>query len=300
MTEHKITPLQKILANQIVYWLKGEKALKNTKLAESTVAQRFNVSRTPVRAALTYLQQLGITQTLPYRGFALAMDASEIIGFDTQSKQDNEQESLYLQILKDLFFGKLSHTFSETELQTRYGASRTSIRQLLMQLEADSIVIRGLGYKWMVESTLNEVRSHLESYRFRLIFEPAALLEEDWLLDRSELESCKSRQLAAIAEPDSVTPRQLFDLSADFHELLVSCSGNRFLLGAMRQQNRLRRATDQVSMHLQTNVKKACGRRLTILELLLSGDNQEAAIKLKELLENDVRVMKRTYGSMET
>ena len=66
----------------------------------------------------------------------------------------------------------------------------------------------------------------------------------------------------------------------------------------MRQHNRLRKATDLASMHLQSSVSKSCQRRLEIIELVLAGDNTAAAEKLTALLENDMRVMKRSYGDV--
>ena len=68
----------------------------------------------------------------------------------------------------------------------------------------------------------------------------------------------------------------------------------------MQQHNRLRKATDLVSMHIQSSVTKSCQRRLEIIELVLEGDNQTASTKLAQLLENDIRVMKRTYNDVMT
>ncbi|WP_373365109.1 FCD domain-containing protein, partial [Vibrio vulnificus] len=98
--------------------------------------------------------------------------------------------------------------------------------------------------------------------------------------------------------PDTVNASDLFNLSADFHELLAACSGNRFLLGNMQQHNRMRKATDLVSMHIQSSVIKSCQRRIEILDLVLESKNKEAAKKLTQLLENDIRVMQRTYSNV--
>lgn len=299
MTLDKTTPLQQMLATKIVAWLKQEQVKKGFKLTEASIAQRFNVSRTPVRAALTFLQSKNIAETLPYKGFALKVDAAEIADFAPPESSESQQEALYLAILKDLLFGQLSTSFSEAELQKRYQASRHEIHQVLLQLEADAIVFSGPGYKWLVQAGLNEVESHFESYRFRLIFEPAALLEPNWRLDVAAFEQLQHRHLQAIAQPDTISAKQLFELSADFHELLASCSHNRFLLAAMKQQNRLRRATDQVSMKMQTNVVKACQRRLDIMAALLNGQQNLAKELLTGLLENDIRVMQRTYQQLQ-
>ncbi|POB67627.1 transcriptional regulator, partial [Vibrio vulnificus] len=86
---------------------------------------------------------------------------------------------------------------------------------------------------------LNTLERHTESYRCRLIFEPAGLLEPSWSADLNALQQCRERHLQAIQQPDTVNASDLFNLSADFHELLAACSGNRFLLGNMQQHNRM-------------------------------------------------------------
>ncbi|MBW3695308.1 GntR family transcriptional regulator [Vibrio sp. T187] len=293
-----ITRLQQDLLFKIVARLKDEKAKAGSSLNESSLAQQFEVSRTPLRAVLKYLSSQGIAKAVPYKGFVLQVDAVEI---ETDAQNDNEQvrqEQLYLRILMDLFFDELDATFSEKELQQRYDANRGEIQNVLRLLENDAIFRRSPGYKWQVDGVLNTLERHTESYRCRLIFEPAGLREPTWKLDRPALERCRARHIQAIEEPHSISASHLFSLSAEFHELLASCSGNRFLLSVMQQHNRLRKATDLVSMHIQSSVSKSCQRRLDIIEMVLAGDNSSAATKLSQLLENDIRVMQRTYNDV--
>ncbi|SON52582.1 GntR family transcriptional regulator [Vibrio tapetis] len=290
-----ITQLQQDLLFKVVARLKAENASAGSSLNESSLAQEFEVSRTPLRAMLTHLSAQGICKAVPYKGFVLQVNAADINIESGGSNEQARQEQLYLRVLMDLFFGELGASFSEKDLQQRYQANRGEIQSVLRLLESDAIFRRSPGYKWQLDGVLNTQERHAESYRCRLIFEPAGLLEPTWKLDLVKLEHCRDRHIKAIAEPESVTASQLFSLSADFHELLASCSGNRFLLGVMQQQNRLRKATDLVSMHIQSSVSRSCQRRLDIMELVFDGDNQAAATKLAELLENDIRVMKRTY-----
>ncbi|WP_367971679.1 GntR family transcriptional regulator [Vibrio scophthalmi] len=293
-----ITQLQKDLLFKVITMLKADDARAGTSLNESSLAQQFEVSRTPLRAVLKHLSEQGITKAVPYKGFVLQVDASSIDTTEGTSSEQSRQEQLYLRILMDLFFGELGSTFSEKELQDRYEANRGEVQHVLRLLENDAIFRRSPGYKWQLDGVLNTLERHTESYRCRLIFEPAGLLETTWQLDRSALERCKEHHLRAIAAPQLVTASALFRLSAEFHELLAACSENRFLLATMQQHNRLRKATDLVSMHIQSSVSKSCQRRLEIIEQVLSGNNQAAAAKLAQLLENDVRVMTRTYNDV--
>ncbi|HAU8291672.1 TPA: GntR family transcriptional regulator [Vibrio vulnificus] len=298
MEKAPITKLQQDLFNQVVSKLKADDAKIGANLNESSLANQFQVSRTPMRAVLSYMSALGIAKAVPNKGFTLQIDAHAIQTNENADNKTSRQEKLYLRLLMDLFFGEIAAAFSEKELQERYNANRGEIQSVLRLLENDGILRRSPGYKWHLDGVLNTLERHTESYRCRLIFEPAGLLEPSWLADLNALEQCRDRHLQAIQKPDTVSASDLFSLSADFHELLAACSGNRFLLGNMQQHNRMRKATDLVSMHIQTSVIKSCQRRLEILELLLEGKNKEAAKKLTQLLENDIRVMQRTYSNV--
>ncbi len=295
-----ITKLQQNLLFKVIARLKADNAKAGSSLNESSLAQQFEVSRSPIRAVLKHLSAQGITKVVPYKGSVLQTDAANIEISGQDNDQQPRQEQLYLRVLMDLFFSELGQSFSEKDLQQRYDANRGEMQSVLRLLESDGIFRRSPGYKWQLDGVLNTLERHTESYRCRLIFEPAGLLEPTWTLDNGAIESCRARHAQAINVPESVNASQLFSLSAEFHEQLAACSGNRFLLSTMQQHNRLRKATDLVSMHIQSSVTKSCQRRLEIIELVLEGDNQTASTKLAQLLENDIRVMKRTYNDVMT
>ncbi len=293
-----ITRLQQDLLLKLVSQLKADDAKAGSSLNESLLAQQFQVSRTPLRKVLEHLTKENICKKVPYKGFILRIDAQAIVTSCDSETQQSNQELLYLRILMDLFFDEIGSSFSENEIQQRYDVSRGEVQSILRLMENDGIFRRSPGYKWQLDGVLNTLERHTESYRCRLLFEPAALLEPTWALDKAALTACRDRHIEAINKPDSINANQLFALSAEFHELLAACSGNRFFLGIMQQHNRLRKATDLVSMHIQSSVTRSCQRRLDIIDLVLKQENQAAAAKLTQLLENDVRVMTRTYKDL--
>ncbi|WP_028299634.1 GntR family transcriptional regulator [Oceanospirillum beijerinckii] len=295
MSKTAITALQQKLASQIIHWIRSEHLSAGYRLKEAELAQRLGVSRTPIRAALLYLQEHQLVRSLPYRGFELLVDSSELTEPEKNTEQPPVEEKVYLRVLVDLFFQELTESFSEKEFQLHYQLSRHSGRNLLQQLENDGLLSRGQGYKWQVNPSLNSLQHHYESYRCRLMFEPAALLEPQWQLNRSALKQLQSRHQAIIEQNNPIPAKILFQLSADFHEQLIACSGNRFLLQMMQQHNRLRKATDLISMQFKSSPVKACQRRLNIINSLLIGDNKDAAKQLTALLENDIRVMQDSY-----
>lgn len=293
------TALQLRLADQIVQWLKQQRAPKGFRLREAALAELFQVSRSPVRAALALLEQEGVVESVPYRGVELRIPAESLV-LETQAAEPvAESERLLMAFLIDLLLDEMPTVFSERELQHRFNASRTEVQRLLVQLEVDGMVQAGQGYKWLLSDNLNNAQSHHESYRCRLMMEPAALLEPGWVLDIKGAKALLERHQKAVDHPDQVSAAELFALSADFHELLMHCSGNRFLLSMMRQHNRLRKPSDLLSMQLYTSVEKACRRRMLILQTLQAGDNHRASELLRALLENDIRVMHRTYEKVD-
>lgn len=170
MDTSSITKLQMDLLFKIVTQLKAENAKAGSSLIESSLAQQFEVSRTPMRAVLNHLSEQGVTKSVPYKGFVLQVDAIDIELAAQDNQVQERQEKLYLRLLMDLFFGDLGDSFSENELQQRYDASRGEVQSVLRLLESDAIFRRSPGYKWQVDGVLNTLERHTESYRCRLIF----------------------------------------------------------------------------------------------------------------------------------
>jgi DNA-binding GntR family transcriptional regulator len=141
-------------------------------------------------------------------------------------------------------------------------------------------VLRGRHYqRWEFTETLDSVESERESYRFRLIVECAALREPGFRIDHERLLACRERQQSLLAQAARYNWMDFFEANAQFHELLASFSGNRFVLDTVQQQNRLRRMSD-LSDYPLVNVDllhKSCREHLEILDAVEDGDLARAA-----------------------
>jgi DNA-binding GntR family transcriptional regulator len=87
-------------------------------------------------------------------------------------------------------------------------------------------------------------------------------------VDHERLLACRERQRALLAQASRHSWMDFFEANAQFHEMLASASGNRFILDAVRQQNRLRRMSD-LSDYPLVNIDllhKSCREHLQILE----------------------------------
>ncbi|MGO4430015.1 FCD domain-containing protein, partial [Streptomyces sp. MCAF7] len=115
--------------------------------------------------------------------------------------------------------------------------------RVLSRMEGEDLVRRKAGGRgWEFQHVMATVDAHDQSYRFRMIIEPAALLEPGFTVDTDAFARHRQQQEALLHGDILLLPRaELFQVNASFHEMLVGCSGNQFLLDAVRRQNRLRR-----------------------------------------------------------
>ncbi|MFN7001362.1 MAG: FCD domain-containing protein, partial [Elioraea tepidiphila] len=77
----------------------------------------------------------------------------------------------------------------------------------------------------------------------------------------------------------------LFEMNARFHEGLVAGAGNRFLLAAVQQQNRLRRFSNYDWGYGPARVVQSCTEHLEILDRLEQGEAELASLLLRRHLE---------------
>jgi DNA-binding GntR family transcriptional regulator len=164
----------------------------------------------------------------------------------------------------------------------RYGVPRTVLARVLTRMAQDGIVERRDGQGWRFLQTLDSPQLHDESYRFRLLIEPAGLLEPTFAVDQPEAERIRDAH-AAMLETNfrNVTSVAFFDLNAAFHEFVARCSGNRFMHQAMIQQNRLRRFHDYYWTYGVERMRQSCREHLAILAKVISGDREQAAALMR-------------------
>lgn len=247
-------------------------------MTEADLAGRLGISRTPVRAALRFLHERDVLAHAPNRGYTLVA-GREALALVRRELPEDEEKTLYYRLLRDRLSGKLPTRVNELELAQGYGVPRTLLRTVLTTLLQDG-VLRGRHYqRWEFTETLDSVESERESYRFRLTVECAALREPGFRVDHERLLACRERQRALLAQASRHSWMDFFEANAQFHELLASASGNRFMLDAVRQQNRLRRMAD-LSDYPLVNIDllhKSCREHLQILEAVEDNDLVTAA-----------------------
>jgi DNA-binding GntR family transcriptional regulator len=279
-----IKPLISELTVRIAERIKHEAMPEGSHLVEQALADAFQVSRSPVREALRILEAEGIVRFNPNRGFFVARAGERIRIPDIDIPVPAEEEK-YRRMAEDRIRGRLQGHVSETELMSRYGVSRVKLMKILMRINQEGWIERRPGHGWNFPPILDSAEALDQGYRFRMLIEPAALMEPTYRVDPLLFARLRSEQEAFLAAPISErTPFKLFDIGARFHEQIISCSGNRFYLEAIRHVNRLRRLIEY-SLRVDAFRLNHHREHIEIMTLLERGRRATAAALLRDHID---------------
>ncbi|HFD7767342.1 TPA: GntR family transcriptional regulator [Klebsiella variicola] len=255
-------------------------------LREQHLADALGVSRTPVRAGLKELTRMGAVEARPNQGFFLLKRSNELDQLEIEQSKSNDQK-LYEQLVHDRIAGILPESFTQTEISQRYDVDRGVLTRTLVKLSEDGLIARNAGHGWRFLQTLNSDIALRNSYGFRLMIEPMALLTPNLHVDRQMVKRLRARHLRLITHPDitQVPAKEIFETDAAFHELLAEASGNLFVLQAIQQQNRLRRLLEFGSYHNKRRVKEWCEEHVAIIDALRENKQEQAAELMRKHLQ---------------
>ncbi|WP_205665266.1 GntR family transcriptional regulator [Caldimonas tepidiphila] len=289
-----------VLAARVLEHIIASGHAAGDRLTEQSLADTLGVSRSPVRKALQYLETLGAVGSSPNRGFHVAREAAQLRKLQLPSDPVSD-ESIYMRIVEDRLTNVLDEEVSEAELMERYQLTRLQLQRVLNRMARENLIDRKPGRGWIFRPLLNSVDSHRESYRFRMIIEPAAILEPTFRVDRALFDKVRRQQLQLLEGGiERWTAAERFRAGADFHEAIVACANNRFLLDALRNVNQLRQVIEYHSQtgskQDRTRLRRQCEEHLALLDLLEAGERMEAAHRLRQHLDV-VRVIKTGEGA---
>ena len=254
------------------------------RMREEELACQFGVSRTPVRAALQFLAQLGMMEASPSRGFVLAQSGNALIGTIVSVPQLPE-ERLRDAMIRDRLAGKITAEQSQVSLARHYDVSLPMLQRVLHRMEQEGLVARN-GWRWAFVPTLESGRSQTASYELRLMIEPAAILLSGFQPDPAILRQLIDEHQTLIRTLDEAlhTPPAVFEVDAKFHETLAGFSRNPFVENIVRQQNALRRLLELKSYGNRARVAAWSEEHLNILRALAAGKRTEASSMLRQHL----------------
>jgi len=278
--------LQVRLAGRILTHAKDQDFGAGAWLSENALAQAFGVSRTPIRGALAALSKRGLVSVVPRRGYVLKRAVREQ-DLELFADTESEDDLLTERMAADRLVGKLPDQVSEADLMRRYGVARALLVRVLTRLAQDNVAERRDGHGWQFLPTIDSLQLHDESYRFRLLIEPLCVTEPTFRLDVAGARRLHEEHTALVAGGwKHISGVKFFELNANFHEFVASCSGNRFVHQAIVHQNRLRRFLSYHWAYGSQRMLGSSNEHLQILDRLLEGDQERAAILLRlHLLE---------------
>lgn len=243
-------------------------------LTEQSLQALLGTSRGPIRAALAYLQRLGLVESHQNRGYYVAGDAlaqSEIL-------PEQSDEALYRTIAEDRLAGLLPQQVSETELARRYDVSRHRLGRILDRIAVEGWIEKRRGHGWAFLSLIDSAQSYRECYDLRRMLEPAAMLSPGFRVEPVLLADLERQQSFVLDEGyKTLNQIELFEINSRLHQGLASMSENRFVVQTVMRQNQLRRLVEYQRPIDRQRVRRVCREHLDILAALKAGRIDQAA-----------------------
>ena len=275
------------LAARIVEYLRAAGARPGSHVTEQALADHFQVSRTPVRAALAVLAKSRAVERRPNRGYFVATLPAAL---GTAGVARVEEDRLYYRIAEDRLAGKLDARVTEAELVRRYRVTRPRVAATLGRMAQEGWLKRLPGHGWSFEPMLDSMKGYEDGYRLRAAIEPAALRQPGYLLSPELIARCREQHRHFLERRERYSDAQLFDLGSGFHEMLVAGSGNTFMLDAVRRVNAVRRLFEYRAKRSRAKIEGQYHEHMKLLDLIEAGEMERAAKMLERHLTAALRV----------
>ena len=277
------------LAQQILAYIADHRLERDTHLGEERLAASLKVSRTPVRAALDFLAAMGVVEKRPHKGYFVTAEPGSLVAPPLVA--DSGEDAIYYRIVEDRLAGSLPEKISELELMRRYGVTKSWLANLLRRMSQEGWIERLPGKGWGFLPVLISEEAYAKMYEFRLLVEPAALLQADFSLSAAELARLRGLQQAMLDGGILRFSRaETFQIGAQFHETIVAGAHNPFFTDAIQRMNRVRRLLDYRTHGDRSRLAHTCKEHLELLDLIEANRLQAAADLLREHIEHERRI----------
>jgi len=255
-----------------------------TRLVERELAEHLRVSRSPVRGALRLLADDGVVAPGEGGGYVVRQ-APDALSTRARPGPTCADDELYLRIAGDRLDGVLPTRVTEAALLRRYDLTPAQLTRVLRRIAGEGWIDRLPGYGWTFLPMLSSLASYQDSYRFRLVIEPAAILEPTFELDRPAIEKVRQQQQDLVDGGIwTIGNAELFDLNRSFHEAVIECAQNAFLTDALGRVDTVRRLIEYRRSLPRDRAIVRCREHVALADLLLAGDRPAAAEAMRDHL----------------
>ncbi|SIO07554.1 GntR family transcriptional regulator [Vannielia litorea] len=260
-----------------------------THVATQQIADRYQVSRTPVRDALVALADKGLLQHRANRGYFVPEDIPEDLAQQIAAR-DAEEPDVYQTFAEDWLKNRLPEIVTEQSLRQRYDLTKSRLNDMMARAAREGWAERKEGYGWRLLPVAKTSDAFEQIYRFRLAIEPVALLEPGFQVDRKVLEEHRRIQEWMLeVDVTRTPPEQLLANGAAFHEALITMSNNPFFVSALERVNRMRRLMEYRARVDQERLQVQCSDHLEIIDLVERGEIVEASYFMRRHLSGALR-----------
>lgn len=200
----------------------------------------------------------------------------------------NAGESQYLVLRDEIVGGALppGTTLLETALATRLGVGRAPVREAILRLECDGLVVRGQRGPQVRTLTAPEV---VEIYQARIALEAEAAASA--AAHRSALDLARLRHVHEEAGA-ATDPDQMRALHGRWHAVLRQACHNPTITGILERLALQLALYDSVDMSRNPNLESTDDEHAEVLDAIAEGDQDRARTVLRAHLERtrDVRI----------
>jgi DNA-binding GntR family transcriptional regulator len=287
------TDLARGIAKSIIEAIAAGDIADGEHMSAQKLADKFGVSRSPVREALLLLAKQGYAVQEAQKGF-FARLRRQGDGDTPSLRRDElpfEAPNTYQEIADDWLSDRIPAEVTEQMLRERYALTKSQLNDILMRASREGWAEPKPGYGWNLLPVAKTPEAFEQAYRFRMVIEPAAMLEPTYQIDRNVLEELRRQQSRMLdTDIERLPGERLMELGAHFHEELVRQSGNPFFYQALVRVNRMRRLMEYRSRVDRRRLYTQCAQHLEILKLLESGDVVAASYMMRKHLAGALNV----------
>jgi len=221
-------------------------------LTETAVAAQFGISRAPARRALAELQDAGLVEKAPGRGFAVKRGARAVLKTKADQREFLRGDSRDLRLISESSWERIyreveselaarisfaSWRLNEAELARYYRVSRTVARDVIGRLQQRGVVRKDDRSRWLAPALTPQRVGEL--YELRWLLEPAALIKAVERLPDGLLDTMRLSLDQALRKANEVEGPTLDRLERDLHVTLLGYCANETLMQAITQPQSL-------------------------------------------------------------
>ena len=276
------------LSHEIRNMILGGELAPDAHLSAQKLADRFGVSRSPVREALQNLADQGILLQHPNRGF-FVREAQQPSPEELDIARPVDAPEIYYRLAEDWLKDAVPAEVTEQFLRARYDITKSELMDILNRATNEGWAERKQGYGWRFLPVAKTPEALEQIYRARCIIEPAGFLEPSFEIDWPALKEQKRiQEMLLKGDIERLPAERLMALNSHFHEEVLRMSGNPFLHQALIRLNRTRKLLEYRSAVLRSRLHQQCEEHLEIIALVERGQNIDASYFMRRHLTDAI------------